>query len=352
MVVGIHLDPDHGVTEAIERYEAILDFNGISHLRLETGQPDFWQKVATLDLFVFPYIGTARQHQQAPTILTLAEEHLGIVCFPDTATWWHYDDKVREAYLLERHSFPAAESWVFWTREDALRWLQGAELPVVFKLKSGASSQNVLLIRTKAHAERLINRMFRKGMISGRAPGSFALRVRDAGVTRALRAFAADGLRALGLKEPSPFEQLHKDYILFQRYLKGNTFDRRITVIGERAFASRRFVREGDFRASGSGRDDWGQEELDPRVIHIAFRISRELKFQCMSYDFLYNERKEPVVTEISYTSPDWTVWSCPGYWDENMGWHEGHFWPQYCILMDLLKRPDLKQPDLKPGEH
>jgi len=31
------------------------------------------------------------------------------------------------------------------------------------------------------------------------------------------------------------------------------------------------------------------------------------------------------------------------------MNWHEGHFWFQYLVLMDMLKLPDLKQPDMKP---
>ena len=30
-------------------------------------------------------------------------------------------------------------------------------------------------------------------------------------------------------------------------------------------------------------------------------------------------------------------VYSCPGYWDAKLNWHEGHFWPQDTILIDLL---------------
>ncbi len=36
-----------------------------------------------------------------------------------------------------------------------------------------------------------------------------------------------------------------------------------------------------------------------------------------------------------------------PGYWDEELHWHEGHVWPQYCHLVDLLGRPDLVQPEM-----
>ena len=36
------------------------------------------------------------------------------------------------------------------------------------------------------------------------------------------------------------------------------------------------------------------------------------------------------------------------GYWDENLNWHEGRYWPQYFELMDLLNMPELKLPDLE----
>ena len=52
-------------------------------------------------------------------------------------------------------------------------------------------------------------------------------------------------------------------------------------------------------------------------------------------------------VTEISYVYKDYMVYDCPGYWDTNLQFHEGHYFPQYCMLMDLLNMPDLKQPEL-----
>ncbi len=92
-----------------------------------------------------------------------------------------------------------------------------------------------------------------------------------------------------------------------------------------------------DFRASGSGNADWSQKDIDNRCIKLAIETSKRNGFLCMSYDFLFDEQGNPLISEMSYTSPDWSVWSCPGYWDQNLGWHEGHLWPEYCILSDLL---------------
>jgi glutathione synthase/RimK-type ligase-like ATP-grasp enzyme len=347
MMVGIHVDPDAGFDIALERYEKILDYNGISHIRLSVDQPDFWEQVPKLDLFIFNWYLTSKQHQLAPMILHLIEKENRILCFPDLKTCWHYDDKIKEHYLLQSHSFPVIPSWVFWDKDSAFEWLKTAKLPVVFKLKGGASSENVVLVRTTSHAMKLINKMFNHGIRSGRVPGTFPLRVKDIGYYKIGRSFFGDVLRKLYIKQFSPYEQVHKNYVFFQKYLEGNTFDERITVIGNRAFNEKKYIRENDFRASGSGIIGWSKENINPESFKLAFAISKQMGFQCMSYDFLYDENNKPSICEISYTVPDWSVWSSPGYWDEHLNWHSGHYWPQYCILVDLLKNPNLKQPEM-----
>ena len=62
-----------------------------------------------------------------------------------------------------------------------------------------------------------------------------------------------------------------------------------------------------------------------------------------MAYDFLYDEQRNPFISEISYCFVDWIVQSCPGFWDENLTWHNGHNWPQYYQLSDFLLIGNLK---------
>ena len=345
MMVGIHIDPDGSPDKTLLRYEKILEFNGIKYIRLNVNQPDFWRQVEKLDLFIFEWYWTSRQHQMAPTILSLVENEMNVKCFPNLKTWWTYDDKIREYYLLEPHSFPVIPTWIFWDEASALEWLESTELPVVFKLKGGAGSGNVVLVKTKSHAELLIHKMFGKGIASGCVPGILDLRINDLGYFKTIRRYLGDRLRSLQLKSVSPFEQEHKNYTLFQKYLSGNTFDVRITTVGNRTFGSIRYMRKNDFRASGSGRDGWEKKDVDLRCVEIGYRISKKLEFQSMAYDLLFDNENKPYISEISYTSPDWSVWMSPGYWDNNLEWHDGQLWPQYCVLMDLLNLPDLKQP-------
>lgn len=345
MIVGIHKDPYGKFCKFLQRYEAILDHNGIEHIRLEASEHDFWGRVEKLDLFIFRWRQYDDQHHKARTIINIVEKEMRIKCFPNIATSWHFDDKIRQYYLLRYHGLPVIESWAFWEKQPALNWLESAQMPVVFKLKGGAGSHNVLLIDNRKEAKRLIKRMFGKGVISGHLPHPGNVRRKDSTFYKTIYHWGGNVRRRLRNEDVSPDWIPHKNYVLFQLFLPGNDCDTRVTVIGRRAFAFRRFNRDGDFRASGSGNMDFDVSGIDPRCLKMAFEASKRLNFQCMAYDFLNDENGEPKIAEMSYTFIDKAVFECPGYYDDNLKFHEGHFWPQYFHLVDALNLNDLKQP-------
>ena len=347
MIVGIHMDPYRKFSPSLQKYEEILGYNNIEHIRLDASKPDFWAQVSNLDLFIFRWRQIDDHHQMAKTIIPIVEKEMGIKCFPNMATCWHYDDKIRQYYLLKRYDFPIVQSWIFWDKSQAIRWLSDADLPVVFKLKGGAGSNNVVLIKSKWQGKKLINRMFGKGIISGCIPDLGATKYKDFDFYKTIHRWGGNVLRKLRDEDISPDWQVHKNYVLFQKFLPNNDYDTRVTVVGDRAYAFRRFNRENDFRSSGSGKIDYNVNNIDENCIKIAFKISKHFSFQSMAYDFLYNTNGDSEFCEISYTYVDSAIYNCPGYWDSNLDWHEGHYWPQYFQLMDALKMPDLKQPEL-----
>jgi len=79
----------------------------------------------------------------------------------------------------------------------------------------------------------------------------------------------------------------------------GNDSDLRVIVIGGRAFAVKRFVRENDFRASGSGAIEFRREALDERCVVLAFEVNRKLGAQSEAYHFVYDEAGNPLIVEI-----------------------------------------------------
>ena len=348
--VGLHRPIYVRIPTTVARYQSywnVLTHNGIPCRWLDVSRPGFWDELKECDCFVYPWAHKSNEAQLALSLIPVVERQLGISCYPNVATCWTYDDKIRQAYLMEAAGYPMARSWVFWTRESALEWLRGAVFPLVMKLRGGAGSLNVVLLRTVAEARHAVEQMF-----SGQGVTSGKLLSRKARVSRGapllyLRKEIGRIRRRLFAKSELVWSLPHRNYVYFQQFLAGNEFDTRVTVIGNRAFAFRRFNRPGDFRASGSGRLDPDPSGIDLDMVRIAHDISRSMGFQSMAYDFIRDAEGLPQFVEISYTYMAYAVHACPGYWDAELNWHEGHFWPQYCQMADLLEMPDLKQPDM-----
>ena len=90
-------------------------------------------------------------------------EIAGKKVFPNYHTCWHFDDKVGQKYLLESIGAPLVPSYVFYTKKEALDWINGTSFPKVFKLRGGAGSANVLLVHNKSEAIKLARQSFGKG---------------------------------------------------------------------------------------------------------------------------------------------------------------------------------------------
>ena len=347
MNVGIHKFSSTKIFDFEKIYQQILDYNNIENSLIHISEPDFWTRIEKLDLFISRWIDISDHEQMGHTLLPIINQEMGIKCLPDYRTFWPYDDKIKEYYLLKQHGFPVIDTHVFWDKPSALLWLETTSLPTVFKLRGGASSSNVVLVKSKSHGKKLINKMFGTGVKSGKLPGSGQVRFKDFSIRKTVQHWGGNILKTFGGEDTNQRWQLHKNYALFQKFLPGNTFDVRVVVIGERVFAFRRFNRENDFRASGSGKTDLNHEAIDIRCVQTALDVSQRFKFQTMGYDFLYDKSDNPLISEMSYTYSTKTLPRCPGYWDKDLKFHEGNYWPQFLQLVDALQLPDLKQPTI-----
>ncbi len=127
-----------------------------------------------------------------------------------------------------------------------------------------------------------------------------------------------------------------KGYILFQDFIPGNDSDIRIIVVGDKAFAIKRMVRENDFRASGSGLVLYEKEHFLDETVQLSFQMARKLKSQCAAFDFVYAEG-QTYVLEISFGFVKEVYDPCVGYWKEDLSWHKGSFNPYGWMVEDLL---------------
>ena len=273
--------------------------------------------------------------------LTRSLEKKGTMVFPDSNTSWHFDDKVGQKYLLEAIDAPLVNSYVFYSEKEAIDWIKQTSFPKVFKLRGGAGSINVRLIKTRNKARQLARKAFHNGFLHTNRFSRLKDRLwgfrRDKNI-KAAKKLAGGFARLFIPTEVEKFSHNHKGYIYFQDFIPENEFDSRIVVIGNRCFAVRRYCRKGDFRASGSGIKGYATELFDPKIIQTAFETAKKLKSKSVAFDFIW-DGKEPKIVEISYSFIMGPFYDdCPGYWDDKLNWHEESVNPQYFIIEDFLE--------------
>jgi glutathione synthase/RimK-type ligase-like ATP-grasp enzyme len=277
--------------------------------------------------------------------LTLALERMGKHVFPDSRTCWHYDDKIGQMYLLEAVGAPLVPSHVFYDKPAALAWIARTDFPKVFKLRRGAGSANVILVRSKSQAKSLVRRAFGNGFSPVNRIGLLRDRIWHLKRDRDLKALMGIGKGLARLVVPTELERnssREKGYAYFQDFILGNSFDTRIIVIGSRAFGIKRMVREDDFRASGSGIIRYAKDEIEPGCVKMSFELSRKLGTQCLAYDYVFAGDRLQLL-EISYAFTQGPYRKCPGYWDESLSWHEGAFIPEWFMVSDFVDSLDRK---------
>lgn len=290
---------------------------------------DIINQVSDCDAFMWHH----HQSNMADTLfanqLIYSLEAKGIRCFPDFNTTWHFDDKVGQKYLLEAVDAPLVPSYVFYSKKKALNWISQTSFPKVFKLRGGAGAVNVRLAHTANEARKLVKKAFGKGFPQYTFKthvSEYFRKCREGKMT--FYAF----VKSIGayILLPSDYHKLsspERGYVYFQDFIPNNDFDIRVCVVDNKAFALKRLVRKGDFRASGSGNIVYDKNQIDERCVKIAFETNDKLKTQSIAFDFVFNDNNTPLIVEISYGYAVSAYDKCEGWWDKEMNWH-----PEECF--------------------
>jgi glutathione synthase/RimK-type ligase-like ATP-grasp enzyme len=287
-----------------KRWIEVASHHGVKTRLVNAYSQAFLNEIRDYDAFMWRFGYSALPRVFAKRLLIAIEHGLRIPVFPSWQSMWHFEDKVAQHYLLQAARIPEPETWVFWNSAHAEEFCSSAKYPLVFKLSYGFRSSSVRMLRDRSEAQVAIDSMF------GRHTGK---------------------------------REIHGGYLYLQEFLPDNAFDTRVTVIGRRAFAFRRFNRPNDFRASGSGLIDWNAEKIDEATIRLAFDAANKLDTQSIAIDGL-RKGNQRVVGEISYTYASWAVRDCPGHWklsgDPQSGalaWVQGSMEPADAILEEFV---------------
>lgn len=273
----------------------------------------------------------------ARQLITSVEE-MGIIVFPSSATCWHYDDKVGQKYLLEAIGAPLIPSYIFYNQDVALRWVEETSFPKVWKLRGGAGSQNVRLVKSKKEAKKIIRRSFRAGWSNSRLH-PLKERIWHFRRDQTLISFfnILRGLvRSVIPHEKNVKAQVQRDYVYFQDFIPDNDCDIRIVIIGKRCYGFRRMTRGNDFRASGSGMMDHDPKNIPKDCIKVGFEVSHKLQLQSAAYDFV-KMGDSYLIVEISYAFALVGYHKCLGYWDQSLNWRAAPVTPEKFMIEDLM---------------
>jgi glutathione synthase/RimK-type ligase-like ATP-grasp enzyme len=246
-----------------------------------------------------------------------------------------------QKYLLEAVKAPLVKSYALFTKKEALKWIKRVNFPKVFKLKSGAGSFNVSLIGSRDEAKKYINKAFKKGFLATYRGALLKEKVwhfkRDKSI-KSLFGILKGLFRYIFPNNAYKKLPREKNYLYAQDFIPNCDHDIRVFVIGDRAVTKKRIVRDGDFRASGSGKMSWDIGEEGKECVKIAFDITKRLKAQSLAFDFI-KDRNEYKIVEISYSASPRGFPKSPGYWTKDLEWIEkSPIRVEYFIIEDFIE--------------
>ena len=159
MKIAIHHTP-HSFSE---RWIDYCKEKGIPYKIVNAYDSDIVKQVEDCDAFMWHHHHADYRDALFAKQLLYSLETGGKKVFPDFHTGWHFDDKVGQKYLLESIGAPLVPSYVFYTKQEALDWVDKTSFPKVFKLRGGAGAANVRLVHSKSEAKKLIRKAFGRG---------------------------------------------------------------------------------------------------------------------------------------------------------------------------------------------
>lgn len=334
MKIAIH----HSPGSFSNRWIKYCEVNQIDFKLVDAYSNDIIEQLKGCDAFIWNHFSHRYKDTLFAKQLLYSLEMSGMRVFPDFKTTWYYDDKIGQKYLLEAISANLVKTYVFYTKEDALDWARSTTFPKVFKLTKGAASVNVKLVKTQDEAFRIIHKAFGKGFRQNDVFNKLKERYHIFRLKKKSVLWLIKGLYYIFYKDEfSSLFPKEKGYVYFQDFIPDNSYDIRIIVIGDKAFGIKRYNRENDFRASGSGNITYDYQEIDRSCITQSFEICERLSAQCLAFDYVFNNN-QPLLVEVSYGFLPQGYDKCQGYWDKNINWVPGAFNPYGWMIENLIK--------------
>jgi len=306
----VGLVKDFGIYASSPKYERFLKHNKIPFEYYDVQKSDFIKRAKDFDLIVWRTGSSFADQYEAKSKIEFLEKELNLSIFPSSSEIWFYEDKVRQQWLFEENEIPAIKSFVSFSKDETMEYLQHCTYPLVSKEATNSGSEGVYLITNRAQAERFCHKVF--------GPGH--------------RAVNYTYIR-------------QKNYVLFQEFIPDYQHDLRVIIIGNQFFGYYREIPKGDFRASGAG--ILIKEDIPEEALYFAKSVKEKLPdTHYLSVDMLKDQRDDQYyVIEVSLfnrvsSSDRLVVDGVPGKYvfeDNEFSFYPGRVWVQELVLREVL---------------
>lgn len=299
--------------------------NGIDYEVINAYQNGSIEKLKNFNVLLMMFGGYSYKDIRFARNIIYTAKKMGLKVFPDFNESWHFDDKIAESILLDSIGAPIPKYWMFFSFDSLKDWANSySEYPIVAKLKNGSGSNNVKLIRNSDQLIKYGKKMFGKGYDPApsflfKAKSNIkSAKTKDLFIKR--MKLIPHFLRTLKFAKELPKE---RGYVYLQEFIPNDGYDLKIVVVGDKISYIGRKNRKGDFRASGGGDLVYDRNMVAQNVINSAFKVSDELKTQCIGFDYIVDSRTgQGVIVEMSYGFNHSALLNAGGYWDREGNWH------------------------------
>ncbi len=287
---------------------------------------DFISNIDCYSALAWPYqIYVISDRLESRNIITAAELK-GLPTFPNSYLGWHFDDKIAEMYAFQSVKAPIPNSWVFYLEDECVDWLKNkAVYPLVAKLRCGSGANNVRMLNNSEEAIKYAGIMFSKGFDPSPSLAYKAYsKIQSSKNIKMIISRAKKIPQFLSTRKHAKMIPHEKGYCYFQEFIENAGYDLKVVVIRDKITFCARNVRKNDFRASGGGNVYYDRSLLTDDIIDTAFKTARDLKLDCVGFDFVINKNTGlGTIIEMCYGFDYETQKELGAYVDENHVWHE-----------------------------
>ncbi len=161
-----------GIIQEFENYHlpfiASCESLGVSYKTIDISGPDWIQVIEEKGcdgFLVWPSFKSSVWKRMYEDRLKILTEDMNKIIYPTYDEILFNESKLRMSYWLKANGIPHPQTWVFYSREQALDFAQSVDLPLVGKCDMGSKSAGVEILQTRSEITNYINQRFGDGVV-------------------------------------------------------------------------------------------------------------------------------------------------------------------------------------------